>query len=145
MGGVGRNGTSLRDVHGGPARLLVPYLCFWKSAKWVSRLRLTDHDEPGLWEQGLVWAAPKERPACRLRPAAREEPTERSQFRLASAQGRDGVRPFRSQAAVSAPSTRTPQTLIWEVRILNSSIRSGSRPAAAATSSASADKARRAL
>jgi DMSO/TMAO reductase YedYZ molybdopterin-dependent catalytic subunit len=35
--GVGRNGSPLRDVHGGPARLLVPYLYFWKSAKWVSR------------------------------------------------------------------------------------------------------------
>ena len=37
--------------HGGPARLLVPHLYFWKSAKWVAGLRLQDHDEPGFWEQ----------------------------------------------------------------------------------------------
>ncbi len=36
--------------HGGPARLLVPHLYFWKSAKWVAGLRLLDHDEPGFWE-----------------------------------------------------------------------------------------------
>ena len=54
MGDVGRNGTSLRDVLGGPARLPVQNLYHWKSAKWVSRLRLMDHDEPGCWEQVLV-------------------------------------------------------------------------------------------
>jgi len=37
--------------HGGPARLLVPHLYFWKSAKWVAGLRLLDHDEPGFWER----------------------------------------------------------------------------------------------
>jgi DMSO/TMAO reductase YedYZ molybdopterin-dependent catalytic subunit len=37
--------------HGGPARLLVPHLYFWKSAKWVSGLQLLDHDEPGFWER----------------------------------------------------------------------------------------------
>jgi DMSO/TMAO reductase YedYZ molybdopterin-dependent catalytic subunit len=36
--------------HGGPARLLVPHLYFWKSVKWVAGLRLLDHDEPGFWE-----------------------------------------------------------------------------------------------
>jgi DMSO/TMAO reductase YedYZ molybdopterin-dependent catalytic subunit len=36
--------------HGGPARLLVPHLYFWKSAKWVAGLRILDHDEPGFWE-----------------------------------------------------------------------------------------------
>ncbi len=36
--------------HGGPARLLVPHLYFWKSAKWVRGLRLVDEDEPGFWE-----------------------------------------------------------------------------------------------
>ena len=36
--------------HGGPARLLVPHLYFWKSAKWVVGLRVMDHDEPGFWE-----------------------------------------------------------------------------------------------
>ena len=37
--------------HGGPARLLVPHLYFWKSAKWVAGLRVLDHDEPGFWER----------------------------------------------------------------------------------------------
>ena len=36
--------------HGGPARLLVPHLYFWKSAKWVRGLELRDQDEPGFWE-----------------------------------------------------------------------------------------------
>ena len=33
------------------ARLLVPHLYFWKSAKWVAGLRLLDHDEQGFWER----------------------------------------------------------------------------------------------
>jgi DMSO/TMAO reductase YedYZ molybdopterin-dependent catalytic subunit len=45
------DGEPLPREHGGPARLLVPHLYFWKSAKWVSGLRLLDHDEPGFWEQ----------------------------------------------------------------------------------------------
>lgn len=45
------DGKSLPREHGGPARLLVPHLYFWKSAKWVAGLRLLDHDEPGFWEQ----------------------------------------------------------------------------------------------
>lgn len=44
-------GAPLPVAHGGPARLLVPHLYFWKSAKWVAGLRLMDHDEPGFWEQ----------------------------------------------------------------------------------------------
>ena len=40
----------LGPEHGGPARLLVPHLYFWKSAKWVRRLDLRDEDEPGFWE-----------------------------------------------------------------------------------------------
>jgi DMSO/TMAO reductase YedYZ molybdopterin-dependent catalytic subunit len=44
-------GRPLAVEHGGPARLLVPHLYFWKSAKWVSSLQLMDHDEPGFWEQ----------------------------------------------------------------------------------------------
>ena len=43
-------GQPLEAEHGGPARLLVPHLYFWKSAKWVRGLRLMDHDEPGFWE-----------------------------------------------------------------------------------------------
>jgi DMSO/TMAO reductase YedYZ molybdopterin-dependent catalytic subunit len=44
-------GAPLPRDHGGPARLLVPHLYFWKSAKWVAGLRIMDHDEPGFWEQ----------------------------------------------------------------------------------------------
>jgi DMSO/TMAO reductase YedYZ molybdopterin-dependent catalytic subunit len=43
-------GEPLEAEHGGPARLLVPHLYFWKSAKWVSGLDLRDKDEPGFWE-----------------------------------------------------------------------------------------------
>ena len=46
----GYEGTPLEPEHGGPARLLVPHLYFWKSAKWVRGLELLDHDEPGFWE-----------------------------------------------------------------------------------------------
>ena len=45
------DGAPLPADHGGPARLLVPHLYFWKSAKWVSGIRLLDHDEPGFWER----------------------------------------------------------------------------------------------
>jgi DMSO/TMAO reductase YedYZ molybdopterin-dependent catalytic subunit len=44
------DGESLAPEHGGPARLLVPHLYFWKSAKWVRRLELANYDEPGFWE-----------------------------------------------------------------------------------------------
>jgi DMSO/TMAO reductase YedYZ molybdopterin-dependent catalytic subunit len=40
----------LEPDHGGPARLLVPHLYFWKSAKWVNGLRFTTRDEAGFWE-----------------------------------------------------------------------------------------------
>jgi DMSO/TMAO reductase YedYZ molybdopterin-dependent catalytic subunit len=45
------DGEPLEPEHGGPARLLVPHLYFWKSAKWVRGLTLTVQDEPGFWEQ----------------------------------------------------------------------------------------------
>jgi DMSO/TMAO reductase YedYZ molybdopterin-dependent catalytic subunit len=45
------DGEPLEPEHGGPARLLVPHLYFWKSAKWVRGLRLLGEDEPGFWEQ----------------------------------------------------------------------------------------------
>jgi DMSO/TMAO reductase YedYZ molybdopterin-dependent catalytic subunit len=44
------DGRPLPVDHGGPARLLVPHLYFWKSAKWVAGLRSLDHDEAGFWE-----------------------------------------------------------------------------------------------
>lgn len=44
------DGADLEPEHGGPARLLVPDLYLWKSAKWVREIRFLDEDEPGFWE-----------------------------------------------------------------------------------------------
>ena len=44
-------GDELHPEHGGPARLLVPHLYFWKSAKWVRGFELMLDDTPGFWEQ----------------------------------------------------------------------------------------------
>ncbi|MEA2628016.1 MAG: hypothetical protein QOJ10_476 [Chloroflexota bacterium] len=43
-------GQPLDPEHGGPARLLVPHLYLWKSAKWVRGISLQNEDEPGFWE-----------------------------------------------------------------------------------------------
>ncbi|NIK61380.1 molybdopterin-dependent oxidoreductase [Kribbella shirazensis] len=43
-------GRAIEPEHGGPARLLVPHLYLWKSAKWLRGLRLQARDEPGFWE-----------------------------------------------------------------------------------------------
>jgi DMSO/TMAO reductase YedYZ molybdopterin-dependent catalytic subunit len=45
------DGRPLARDHGGPVRLLVPHLYFWKSAKWVTKLTLLDHDQRGFWER----------------------------------------------------------------------------------------------
>ncbi len=45
------DGEDLTPEHGGPARLLVPHLYFWKSAKWVQGIDLMIRDSPGFWEQ----------------------------------------------------------------------------------------------
>jgi DMSO/TMAO reductase YedYZ molybdopterin-dependent catalytic subunit len=45
------NGQPLDPEHGGPARLLVPHLYFWKSAKWIRGLNLLTEDQPGFWEK----------------------------------------------------------------------------------------------
>lgn len=45
------DGEPLDPEHGGPARLLVPHLYFWKSAKWIRSLVMKSDDEPGFWEQ----------------------------------------------------------------------------------------------
>jgi DMSO/TMAO reductase YedYZ molybdopterin-dependent catalytic subunit len=42
--------ADLDPEHGGPARLLVPHLYLWKSAKWVQSIDLLSKDEPGFWE-----------------------------------------------------------------------------------------------
>ena len=43
-------GAPITPDHGGPARLLVPHLYFWKSAKWIKALQFTQKDELGFWE-----------------------------------------------------------------------------------------------
>lgn len=56
------NGRDLDPEHGGPVRLVVPHLYFWKSAKWIRGLEFLDEDYPGFWEQngyhmrGEPWA-----------------------------------------------------------------------------------------
>jgi DMSO/TMAO reductase YedYZ molybdopterin-dependent catalytic subunit len=45
------DGAPLHPEHGGPARLLVPHLYLWKSAKWVKRLQVLDEDVSGFWER----------------------------------------------------------------------------------------------
>jgi DMSO/TMAO reductase YedYZ molybdopterin-dependent catalytic subunit len=44
-------GKPLSREHGGPVRLLVPHLYFWKSAKWVTRITLLEHEQQGFWER----------------------------------------------------------------------------------------------
>jgi len=46
----GYDGAPLTPEHGGPARLVVSHLYFWKSAKWLRGLRVVDRDHPGFWE-----------------------------------------------------------------------------------------------
>jgi DMSO/TMAO reductase YedYZ molybdopterin-dependent catalytic subunit len=45
------DGQPIAPVHGGPLRMLVPKRYFWKSAKWLHRIDITDHDVKGFWEQ----------------------------------------------------------------------------------------------
>jgi DMSO/TMAO reductase YedYZ molybdopterin-dependent catalytic subunit len=44
------DGEDLEPEHGGPARMLIPHLYFWKSAKWVNGLQMMQEDDPGFWE-----------------------------------------------------------------------------------------------
>ena len=41
---------TISPEHGGPIRLIVPHLYFWKSAKWLNRIDFIDNDKPGFWE-----------------------------------------------------------------------------------------------
>jgi DMSO/TMAO reductase YedYZ molybdopterin-dependent catalytic subunit len=50
MVAVTYDGQPLAADHGGPARLIVPHLYFWKSAKWINALQFTTRDEAGFWE-----------------------------------------------------------------------------------------------
>lgn len=45
------DGRPITPDHGGPARLLVPHLYFWKSAKWINALQFTERDTAGFWEE----------------------------------------------------------------------------------------------
>jgi len=45
------DGAPLEAEHGGPARLLVPHLYLWKSAKWIHRLEVLERDRLGFWEE----------------------------------------------------------------------------------------------
>jgi DMSO/TMAO reductase YedYZ molybdopterin-dependent catalytic subunit len=55
-------GKPLSRDHGGPVRLVVPHLYFWKSAKWIARIQFLGRDRPGFWEasgyhmRGDPWA-----------------------------------------------------------------------------------------
>jgi DMSO/TMAO reductase YedYZ molybdopterin-dependent catalytic subunit len=44
------DGQPLEPIHGGPVRMLVPKLYFWKSAKWIKGIEFLDHDQKGFWE-----------------------------------------------------------------------------------------------
>jgi DMSO/TMAO reductase YedYZ molybdopterin-dependent catalytic subunit len=56
------DGKDLEPEHGGPVRLVVPHLYFWKSAKWLNGIEFMDHNRPGFWEsygyhmRGDPWA-----------------------------------------------------------------------------------------
>ncbi len=50
--GLRYEGSPLAPEHGGPGRLVVPHLYFWKSAKWIKGLRFMETNEPGFWEHG---------------------------------------------------------------------------------------------
>ncbi|QIP11697.1 sulfite oxidase-like oxidoreductase [Spirosoma aureum] len=50
--GLRFEGQPLAPEHGGPARLVIPHLYFWKSAKWIKGLRFMEGDKPGFWERG---------------------------------------------------------------------------------------------
>ncbi len=45
------DGAPIPPEHGGPVRMVIPHLYFWKSAKWLRGIDLLDHDEPGFWER----------------------------------------------------------------------------------------------
>jgi DMSO/TMAO reductase YedYZ molybdopterin-dependent catalytic subunit len=47
---ISHDGEPLSEDHGGPARLIVPRLYAWKSAKWLKGIELLEHDRAGFWE-----------------------------------------------------------------------------------------------
>ena len=47
---IKHNGETITADHGGPVRLIVPRLYFWKSAKWITGIEFSGRDKPGFWE-----------------------------------------------------------------------------------------------
>ncbi len=45
------DGKPLEPIHGGPVRLVVPNLYFWKSPKWLRGIEVRESDKPGFWER----------------------------------------------------------------------------------------------
>ncbi len=64
------DGLPLERVHGGPLRLLVPHLYFWKSCKWLVALEWMTEDRPGFWEADTVYTEMDPWKAVRGRPLA---------------------------------------------------------------------------
>ena len=105
----GYDGEPLDPEHGGPARLLVPHLYFWKSAKWVRGIELRLDDQPGFWESSAttttaIRGASSATPAIELaarhrrRAAGRDRPDGQHRARRARVAGAPG-RPARRRAA----------------------------------------------
>ena len=60
-------GKPLTRQHGGPLRVVIPHLYFWKSPKWVTRIELLGADRPGFWEvRGYHNEADPEQLLCHL-------------------------------------------------------------------------------
>ena len=106
-------GKPLTREHGGPVRMLVPHLYFWKSAKWISKITLLDHDEPGFWEvngyheRGDPWREQRFDGDSRTSSAAPEDHAGGPNDRRAAAKWRDArvveVRPPGRRRGGAAP------------------------------------------
>lgn len=48
---VSYDGKDIPPEHGGPVRIVLPHLYFWKSAKWLKEIEFVEKDSPGFWEQ----------------------------------------------------------------------------------------------
>jgi len=119
-GAFSYDGEPLEPQHGGPARMLVPHLYFWKSAKWVRGLRLTATDQPGFWEVNGYHKTARCCCAYRTNSHSRSASAEQSFGSRASARlagvFMDGVA---LASATAGPAARATTT----VRMLSSGIR----------------------
>jgi DMSO/TMAO reductase YedYZ molybdopterin-dependent catalytic subunit len=48
---IRHDGEDIPAEHGGPARLMIPRLYAWKSAKWLGAIEFVEKDKPGFWER----------------------------------------------------------------------------------------------